>query len=220
MEQKMMNLWHAWTGLLQEMLQTLAVDWGLGAGLAIIVLTVAVRATLAPLTWSLAYRAALRQAKLAQLEPALKVIRERYAKDPQTQMQKTMELYREHGLAIADSRSLLGAFVQMPVIYGLYQALRNGVGTTAFLWIRNLGRPDAVLAMLAALTTAAAMAVTPHMAEHMRLTIILLPAILCFLAALHFSSGIALYWITSNLFGTVQTLALRQAICRRNGARD
>jgi YidC/Oxa1 family membrane protein insertase len=220
MERKMMNLWHAWTGLLQEMLQTLAVDWGLGAGLAIIVLTVAVRATLAPLTWSLAYRGALRQAKLAQLEPALKVIRERYAKDPQTQMQKTMELYSEHGLAIADSRSLLGAFVQMPVIYGLYQALRNGVGTTAFLWIRNLGRPDAVLAMLAALTTAAAMAATPHMAEHMRLTIILLPAILCFLAALHFSSGIALYWITSNLFGTVQTLALRQAIRRRNGARD
>jgi hypothetical protein len=37
-----MDLWHAWIGLLQEIMQTLAVNWGLGAGLAIIVLTVAV----------------------------------------------------------------------------------------------------------------------------------------------------------------------------------
>lgn len=212
-----MDLWDAWIGLLQQILQTLAADWGLGTGLAIIVLTLAVRTTLMPITWSLAYRGALRQAKLAQLEPALKVIRERYAKDPQAQMQKTLELYRQHGLAITDSKSLLGALVQMPVIYGLYQALSKGVGTTAFLWIRNLGRPDAVLAMLAALTTAVAMAVAPNVGEHMRLTIILLPAILCFVAALHFSSGVALYWITSNLFGTVQTLALRRTIRVRNG---
>jgi membrane protein insertase Oxa1/YidC/SpoIIIJ len=50
----------------------------------------------------------------------------------------------------------------------------------------------------------------------MRLVILLLPAILCFLAALHFPSGIALYWITSNVLGAAQTLALRRVL-RRNG---
>jgi hypothetical protein len=35
--------------------------------------------------------------------------------------------------------------------------------------------------------------VAPHMSEQMRLIIILLPTILCFVAALHFSSGVALY---------------------------
>jgi YidC/Oxa1 family membrane protein insertase len=98
----------------------------------------------------------------------------------------------------------------------LYRTLSNGVGTSAFLWIRNLARPDVVLAILAALSTAAAMALAPNMPEHIRLTIILLPAILCFVAALHFSSGVALYWITSNLFGAVQTFALRQAIRRHS----
>jgi hypothetical protein len=40
-----MELWHAWTGLLQQMLQKLATDWGLGVGLAIIVLTSGLRCT-------------------------------------------------------------------------------------------------------------------------------------------------------------------------------
>jgi YidC/Oxa1 family membrane protein insertase len=211
-----MYLWQAWIGLLQELLQTLAVNWGLGAGLAVIVLTAAVRVSLLPLTWSLAYRGAVRQAKMAKLAPALKLIRERHADDHHQQMQKTMELYRQHGLSVADGKSLLGAFLQMPVIYGLYRALTHGVGTTAFLWIRNLGRPDRVLAILAALSTAAAMAVAPHMSEQARMLIILLPAILCFVAALHFSSGVALYWITSNLFGAAQTLVLRHTM-RRSG---
>jgi YidC/Oxa1 family membrane protein insertase len=207
-----MNVWHTWIGLLQEILQTLAVNWGLGTGLAIIALTAAVRAALMPLTWSLAYRGALRQVKLARLAPAIKVIRERYAHDSSAQMERIMELYREHGLGIADGLGLLGALLQMPVIYGLYKALSNGVGATAFLWIRNLGRPDTILAILAALATAAAMAVAPHMSEHTRLVIVLLPAMLCFLAALHFSSGVVLYWITSSLFGAAQTLALRHTM--------
>src|SRR5690349_19789085 len=97
-----MDLWHAWLGLLQEIMQTLAVNWGLGDCLAIIIVTVVARATLAPITWSLAYRSAMRQAKLAELQPTLTRIRERYANDPQTQMQQTMALYRQHGLSVVD----------------------------------------------------------------------------------------------------------------------
>lgn len=154
----------------------------------------------------------LRQTKLARLAPALKLIRERYADDPRTQLKKTMELHRQHGLNLADSKSVLGGLLQMPVIYGLYRALTHGVGTGRFLWIRNLGRPDLILAVLAAVSTAVVSAVAPQMSEHARALIILLPAILCFLAALHFSSGIALYWVTSNLFAAGETLALRRAM--------
>ena len=209
-----MQLWQAWIDLLQYILHMLAVDGGLGTGLAVIVLTVAVRISLTPLTWSLAYRGAMRQAKIAKIAPTLKLIRERHADDPRAQMQKTTELYREHGLSIADGKGLLGALLQMPVVYGLYKALATGVGSSAFLWIRNLGRPDTILAILAGLSTAAAMAVAPHMSEQARLLIVLLPAILCLIAALHFSSGVALYWVTSNLMGTVQALVLRQRMRR------
>ena len=211
-----MEPWHAWIGLLRELLETLAVSWGLGTGLAIILLTLAVRTALAPLTWSLAYRAAVRQSKLARLAPELAAIRARYPDNPREQMRRTLELYRRNGLTPADGKSLAGGLVQMPVIFGLYRALQSGMGTAAFLWVRNLARPDLLLAILAALTTAAAMAVSPHVSGDMRLVILLLPAILCFVAALHFSSGIALYWITSNVLGAAQTLALRRVL-RRNG---
>ncbi len=66
-----MALWQAWTDLLQGILQTLSVDWRLGGGLAIIVLTGVLRGALLPLTWWLAYRAALRQAALAKLAAAV-----------------------------------------------------------------------------------------------------------------------------------------------------
>jgi YidC/Oxa1 family membrane protein insertase len=213
-----MELWHAWLGLLNHLLQTLATDLGLGMGPAIIVMTLAIRAAMLPLTWSLAHRGAQRQAKLAALEPQLKIIRERYAKDSQEQIKRTMELYREHGLSLADVKSLIGAILQMPVISGLYQTLRSGLESSAFLWVRNLNRPDVFLAILAAAATALTMAVAPNMSESTRVALILLPALFCLLGALHFSSGVSLYWITSNVFGACQTVALRHVTRRRNSA--
>ena len=119
----------------------LATDCGLGTGLAIVILTLAMRTALLPITWSIALRAAARQAKLAALEAHLKALREKYATDRQLQMRKTLELYQQHGLSRVDGKSLLGALVQMPLVLGLYQTLRNGVGTTAFLWIRTWDAP-------------------------------------------------------------------------------
>ena len=62
-------------------------------------------------------------------------------------------------MLITNTRTLLasqlGAIVQMPLVCGLYQSLRDAVGSAAFVWIRNLGRPDTILAPLAAVTTAA-----------------------------------------------------------------
>jgi YidC/Oxa1 family membrane protein insertase len=206
------ELWHAWIGLQQQILQNMATEWGLGFGLAVIALTLMVRTALLPLTWSLARRGAARQAQIAVIAPQLKLINERHAKDPRARMQATEELYRRHGLGVADGKGLLGALIQLPVVYGLYQALRLGTATTSFLWIRNLSRPDLILAVLAAVTTAAAMAVAPQASEHLRVAIVLVPAVLCFVAALHFSSGIALYWVTSNLFGAAQSIAFRRAL--------
>lgn len=215
-----MQLWHAWIGLQQQILQIMATEWGLGFGLAVIVLTLVVRTALLPLTWSLARRGAARRAQMAVFAPQLKLINERHAKDPRARMQATEDLYRRHGLSVADGKGLLGALIQLPVVYGLYQALRLGTAATSFLWIRNLLRPDLILAILAAVTTAAAMAVAPQASEHMRLAIVLVPAILCFVAALHFSSGIALYWVTSNLFGAAQSMALSRVARQADGQRE
>jgi len=171
---------------------------------------------LLPVTWTLALRAARRQEQLQRLEPQLAAIRERYGEDAQARMQKTLELYRRHGLSRVDGIGVLGALVQLPIVWCLYQALREraAAAATGFLWIRSLGRPDVVLAVLAAATTLLAMVIAPHLPEQARLGIMLVPAIVCFFAALHFSSGIVLYWVTSNLCSTAQTFVLRKVLAR------
>jgi hypothetical protein len=60
-----MELAHAWPGLLRQILQMLATNWGLGARLAIVMLTLAMRAALLPITWPIALRAAAK----AQFRP-------------------------------------------------------------------------------------------------------------------------------------------------------
>jgi len=83
----------------------------------------------------------------------------------------------------------------------------------------RIARPDALMALIAALATALGVMLAPHAPQSIHSLMILLPAFLCFLAALHFSAGLALYWATSNLFSAAQTVALRRVLRRRQGTR-
>jgi YidC/Oxa1 family membrane protein insertase len=207
-----MQLWLLWVAALESLLRMLAPH--LGAGAAIIVATLLLRTLVLPLTWSLAYRAQVRQRLMLRLQPELKAIRERYATDQAEQARQTLELYRRHGLTLFDGRGMLGAAVQLPIFLGMYTALRRSVAG-AFLWVVDLGRPDAVLAMLAGLTTVLLMAAGAEVPESLRLVMFLLPLILTLMAALHVASGIALYWVTSNAFGAAQGVILRAVLMRR-----
>jgi YidC/Oxa1 family membrane protein insertase len=86
-------------------------------GLSIIVLTVAITATLLPLT--------LRQLKSMKarlaLQPEVAEIRRRHARDPKAQLEATQELYKQHGISSASS--YLPLLLQLPIFIGLYSAL-------------------------------------------------------------------------------------------------
>ena len=127
-----MDLWLAWTALLQHLLQLFAVDLGLGPGLAIILVTLALRSALLPLTWSMAYRAAVRQEQLNRLQPQLAAIRERYKNDTAEQLARTVQLYRQNGIKMADGTRLLALGVQLPVVSGLYCGQRPPVHFSGF----------------------------------------------------------------------------------------
>lgn len=65
----------------------------------------------------------------------------------------------------------------------------------------------------------ALMAMNPDLPEHMRLILVLVPAIFMVLAALKFSAALSLYWTTTNLFSGVQAIALRAFAENRARAR-
>ena len=92
-------------------------------GLAIIVFTVAVRVAL--------LRLQLKQTRMMKalqaIQPKMKEVQERYAKDPQRRSREMMALYRREGV---NPLGCLGPmFIQIPIWVGLYQALLKSLGT-------------------------------------------------------------------------------------------
>jgi YidC/Oxa1 family membrane protein insertase len=210
-----MDLWATWLESIGSMLTLLSSGAGLGLGLAIVVATVLLRTALLPLAWPVAYRAWLRQKKMTTLQPELRALRDRFRDQPELYLDKMRELYRAHDLTLVDAKGLFGSLVQLPVFLGMYQVLRTAGDGARFLWVANLLRPDVALALIAGLATALMMAVNPDMPEQLRIVMIVVPSILAIVAALHFSSALAIYWATSNTFSALQTVLLHAVVRRR-----
>jgi YidC/Oxa1 family membrane protein insertase len=221
------GIWN--TILLQPMLNFLVLmsRYFLGNfGIAIIVLTIILRLLMFPLT--------MRQLKsskaLQAIQPELKELQKKYAKDQQRLGQEIMKLYKEHG--INPLGCFLPTLVQLPIWIALYQSvvqalaytpenlfglarqlyspsmLQNTVPLThRFLWL-NLTHGDVVMVFLVGgsmwiLTKMA----SPPSADRQQQSINLimtwgLPLIFA-LFAFALPSGLSIYWVASNFIGII-----------------
>jgi len=174
----------------------------LGAG--IIAVSLGVRLALLPLTIRLARRALAQQAILARLQPKLQRLQRRYRNDPAARLQRTQALYRREGLRLFDPVAVLGGLVQLPVLAGVYAAVRQGLGAaSSFLWISNLLRPDVWLAISVALLSALVAYVTGRAGQAGRgagsTAAVWLSASFVFLAAWRASAALVLSWGAGSL---------------------
>src|SRR5580692_7796393 len=87
-------------------------------GLAIVGLTVLVRAILVPLT----YRQLKSMQEMQRLAPEMNKIKEKYKEDKQRQQQEIMKFYQEH--KINPLASCLPLLLQLPVFISLFYMLR------------------------------------------------------------------------------------------------
>ncbi|MBV9258993.1 MAG: membrane protein insertase YidC [Ktedonobacteraceae bacterium] len=103
--------------------------------LSIIVLTLIIKLVLFPLTLK-----QLKSMKATQaLQPQMQEIRKKYAKDQQAQALAMQALYKEYGVnPIAGCLPLL---IQLPVLYGLFYALRTGLDTNKVSAINDVLYP-------------------------------------------------------------------------------
>ncbi len=113
-------------------------------GLAVIVLTIGIRALLFPIFgWQLRTSRRI-QAEQRLVAPQLQELRKKYKKEPQRLSQEMNALYKEHGISPFSSLTgCIPALVQMPVLIGLYQSIRSVTahllpGEKGFLWIPDL----------------------------------------------------------------------------------
>jgi YidC/Oxa1 family membrane protein insertase len=88
-------------------------------GLAIVGLTVVIRAVLLPLT----YRQLKAMQEMQRLAPQINALKEKYKEDKQRQQQELMKFYQEH--KINPLASCLPLLLQLPVFISLFYMLRS-----------------------------------------------------------------------------------------------
>lgn len=113
--------------------------WTGNFGVAILIVTVLVKAAFFPL----ANKSYASMAKMKAVQPQMQLIRERFADDKMKQQQELMELYKKEKInPIAGCWPML---IQIPVFFSLYKVLYVTIEmrhAPFFGWIRDLAAPD------------------------------------------------------------------------------
>lgn len=155
-------MWEAFVELLRASIFTTASICSGSLGAGIVLVSAGVRLALLPLTLRLARQAREQQRRMLALKPVLDALRARYAKDPQRLFRETMAVQRKHGIRLLTPAGLVGMAVQLPILGGVFAAVRSGLGARVrFLWVADLARPDAILLAAVVVLGGAALATAP-----------------------------------------------------------
>lgn len=199
-------------------------------GIAIILLTIAVKLIFYPLS----LQSIRSQKALQTLQPKLDELKKKYGDKKEELARATMELYKSE--KVNPLSSCLPLLIQLPVFIALYQVLQKGLGTTDFsllypfipspgalnsmsFGVLDLSKPAIVLAILAG----AAQFWQSKMLVHTRqpkvegakdesMTAIMnkqmlyvMPAMTVFIGW-RLPAGLALYWLVTTLLTALQQL--------------
>jgi YidC/Oxa1 family membrane protein insertase len=188
-------------------------------GIAIILLTLLVRFITLPLSITQTRQAA----KMAEHQPEIRKIQEKYRGDRQKAQTETMAYYRQQGInPLAPVMGCLPALLQMPIFISLFNVLGRAVelrNTPFFAWISDLSQPDVITnAFKVPFFFPVGLTVLPFLMAatmwiQMKMTVkdpnqkamVWLMPIMMFVFSGSFPSGLVLYWTVSNLFTIAQT---------------
>src|SRR5262245_12952232 len=151
-------------------------------GSAIVVLSLGIRIALLPLTLTIAKRARRQQEMMQRLQPEIEQLRKRFDKKPERLFEEIRNLYRKHNCRPFDVHVLLGNLVQLPIFALLYGSIRASLNAnSAFLWIRNLAKPDFLLVLVILALTGVCAGLMPAPSQHGRSMLIMAQVLVTFL---------------------------------------
>jgi YidC/Oxa1 family membrane protein insertase len=197
-------------------------------GVAIILLTIAVRSLL----WPLQARSNAQMKKMGKLSPMLKELQEKYKDDQQRFAQEQMKMFREYG--VNPLGGCLPLLIQFPIFIAFYTVLQVATelrGQPFIGWVKDLSLPDTIasfnlgfnlwpigthidlnpLPLLMGLTMFLQMKLTPQPAtvDPMQRRIFMLMPFMFLAFCYTFASALALYWTFTNIFMIVQAQITR-----------
>ena len=193
--------------LLLNFYHSLVANWGL----AIILLTVTVKALFFPLS-AASYRS---MANMRRVTPKLTEIRERHADDRQKLSQEMMKLYKDE--KINPLGGCLPVLIQMPVFLALYWALLESVELRQapfFGWIHDLSVMDPyfVLPIIMAGSMFFQQMLNPAPPDPMQAKMMKMMPLVFGVFFLFFPAGLVLYWVTNNLLSIAQQWHITRGI--------
>jgi YidC/Oxa1 family membrane protein insertase len=213
---------------------------GVPWGWSIVLLTVAVRAVLIPLT----VKQFGSMARMQQLQPELKAIQAKYKEDKQRQQQEMMKFYKENN--VNPLGSCLPLVAQLPVFISLFYMLRqslrvdicpavqrahdHGVLSSAhtvpcgaghganFLFISDLTNKAAgatlivLIVLYVGTQLASSLMMSSATMERTQRQIMLVMPLFFVIFIINFPSGVIVYWITTNTWTMAQQYVIRRRI--------
>ncbi|MEN6357152.1 MAG: YidC/Oxa1 family membrane protein insertase [Armatimonadota bacterium] len=204
-------------------------------GIAIILITIIIKILITPLT-----KAQFKSMKeMQRIAPLVKQLQEKYKGDQKAIGEKTMDLYKEHG--VNPFASCLPLLVQMPILMMLFymiNAYKFQFEKASFLWIGsgishlwgqtlpigpvggkvwftagNLAEADLILVVLYLISmyiSTKMSAVDPTQAEQQKMMSIMMPLMFAFIFA-GYPSAFLLYWLVLNILQTGQQYLIMRA---------
>jgi membrane protein insertase Oxa1/YidC/SpoIIIJ len=178
----------------------------LGAG--IFGVSLAARFVFMPLTLRLARRAHARQRLLDGLKPEIERLKKRYAKQPDKLIDAIHAAHAREGIQPIDAPALLGGLARLPVLGGIYGALRS-IRLGSFAWVADLAKPNLPLALLVTVGSATSTYIATHGGTtRMLVASAVVGSAISLAFLLHMSSAIALSWGASVVGDVVQNVVL------------
>jgi YidC/Oxa1 family membrane protein insertase len=194
-------------------------------GWSIIILTFLINLALFPVR----YKQMASMKKMSELQPKMKSIQDRYKRmkrdDPRRQQMnaEVMAMYKQHG--VNPLGGCLPLLLQMPILFAFYRMLDMSFelrGAPFMLWIQDLSKHDPyfVTPIVMGVTMVAQQKMTPATGDAtQRRMMMMLPIVFTFFF-LYVSSGLALYFLFSNVFGMAfqwLTQTLKPDLAKRGG---
>ncbi len=204
-------------------------------GLAIIGLTIFLKALLFPL----AYKSYVSMARMKELQPQMEAIKEKAGDDKQLVQKEIMKLYREK--KVNPAAGCLPIFLQIPIFFSLYKVIFVTIElyqVPFFGWIQDLSAPDptsvlnlfgllpfsptdlpqftsilsiGVLPILMGISMFLQQKLNPAPTDKTQAQIFAwMPWVFMFMLG-RFASGLVLYWITNNTITFIQQYSIMRS---------
>lgn len=180
-------------------------------GVAIILLTILIKAVF----WPLTAKSYSSMEKMKKIQPMMQAIREKYKDDKEQLNKEIMGLYKTYGVNPASG--CVPILVQLPVFFGLYQALLTSIELrhasfidylpgTDMLWLADLSAKDPfyITPIIMGLTMFLQQKMTPPAGDPTQQKIMMFLPLVFTVMFLQFPAGLVLYWLVNNILSIAQ----------------